>query len=85
MFNDCFAVGALYLAIYVYQKRMWSLGSLIYSWGVATKMSLLLSLPAIGLLLLQAGLSEKYVVVIFSHAIIMGLVQVRPISNSLYQ
>jgi alpha-1,3-mannosyltransferase len=84
MFNDCFAVGAMFLAIYAYQRRMWSLGSLIYSWGVATKMSLLLSLPAVGLILLQAGLSEGVVTALLFHALTMGLVQVSRIFEISY-
>ena len=54
LFNDCFAVGALFLAIYVYQKRLWTIGSIVYSFGVGIKMSLLLAAPAVGIMLLQA-------------------------------
>lgn len=54
LFNDCFAVAALFLAIYAYQRRVWTVGSVAYSWGVATKMTLLLAAPAIGIILLQA-------------------------------
>ncbi|KAL8822727.1 MAG: hypothetical protein Q9191_006540 [Dirinaria sp. TL-2023a] len=54
LFNDCFAVGALFLAIYAYQKRIWTIGSFAYSFGVAIKMSLLLAAPGVGIMLLQA-------------------------------
>lgn len=54
LFNDCFAVGALFVAVYAYQHRMWTVGSLVYAWGVGVKMSLLLALPAVGIVLLQA-------------------------------
>lgn len=50
-FNDCFAVFFLWLAIFLLQRRYWTLASLAYSWGLGIKMSLLLVLPAVGLLL----------------------------------
>lgn len=50
-FNDSFAVLFLFLAIYAYQKRQYTIGSLFYSWGLGIKMSLLLSLPAFGIIL----------------------------------
>jgi alpha-1,3-mannosyltransferase len=53
-FNDCFAVMFLWIAIYAYQRRMYTVGSLVYSWGVGVKMSLLLVLPALGIILLLA-------------------------------
>lgn len=51
-FNDCFAVFFLWAAIYAYQRRAYTIGSLLYSWGVGVKMSLLLVLPALGVILL---------------------------------
>ncbi|KAL8698996.1 MAG: hypothetical protein Q9224_001602 [Gallowayella concinna] len=54
LFNDCFAVGFLFIAIYAYQHRIWTVGSVAYSLGVGTKMSLLLAAPAVGMILLQA-------------------------------
>ena len=57
-FNDCFATFFLWLAIYLFQHRAWSLGALVYAWGLGIKMSLLLVLPAVGLILfLGRGLS----------------------------
>ena len=53
-FNDCFAVTGLFLAIYLYQKRQWTWGSLAFSFGLGVKMNLLLVLPAIGVILFQA-------------------------------
>src|ERR1700712_1940796 len=50
-FNDSFAVLFLFLAIYAYQKRQYTIGSIFYSWGLGIKMSLLLSLPAFGVIL----------------------------------
>ena len=51
-FNDCFAVFFLWAAIFAYQRRAYTTGSLLYSWGVGVKMSLLLVLPALGVILL---------------------------------
>lgn len=52
-FNDCFAAFFLWLTIYCFQRRAWTLGALAYTWGLGTKMSLLLVLPAIGAIALQ--------------------------------
>jgi hypothetical protein len=54
MFNDCFTVLFLYLAIYSFQRRWWHLGSLFYSCGLGVKMNLLLVLPGLGFIFLQA-------------------------------
>jgi alpha-1,3-mannosyltransferase len=53
-FNDSFAVLGLFAAIYAYQKNQWHIGSLLYTTGLNVKMTLLLPLPAIGILALQA-------------------------------
>ena len=53
LFNDCFAAGALFVAIYAYQKRMWTIGSIAFSLGVGVKMSLLLALPGVLMVLGQ--------------------------------
>jgi alpha-1,3-mannosyltransferase len=53
LFNDCFAVFGLFAAIYAYQRNQWHLGSFFYTTGLNVKMSLLLPLPAIGILALQ--------------------------------
>ncbi|KJZ79974.1 Dol-P-Man:Man(5)GlcNAc(2)-PP-Dol alpha-1,3-mannosyltransferase [Hirsutella minnesotensis 3608] len=50
-FNDCFAAFFLWLAIYFFQRRHWTMGSLAYSWGLGIKMSLLLVLPAVAVIL----------------------------------
>ncbi|KAK9413873.1 putative Glycosyltransferase [Seiridium unicorne] len=52
-FNDCFAVLFLWLAILCFQRRFWTIGVLAYSWGLGTKMTLLLVLPAIAAILFQ--------------------------------
>ena len=53
-FNDCFAVLGLWAAIYCYQRNQWHLGSFFYTTGLNVKMSLLLPLPAMGILMIQA-------------------------------
>ncbi|CAK4030416.1 Dol-P-Man:Man(5) c(2)-PP-Dol alpha-1,3-mannosyltransferase [Lecanosticta acicola] len=53
LFNDCFAVLFLWVAIWCYQRRFWTFGSLAYSLGLGVKMSVLLALPAVGLVLWQ--------------------------------
>ncbi|KAJ2896517.1 dolichyl-p-man:man c -pp-dolichyl mannosyltransferase [Zalerion maritima] len=50
-FNDCFAVFFLFLAILLFQRRLYTLGAFAYSWGVGIKMSLLLSFPGIAIVL----------------------------------
>lgn len=47
MFNDCFAALFLWLAIFFFQSRLWTLGAILFSWGLGVKMSLLLVLPAV--------------------------------------
>ncbi|KAI9679448.1 MAG: dolichyl-P-Man:Man(5)GlcNAc(2)-PP-dolichol alpha-1,3-mannosyltransferase [Caeruleum heppii] len=69
LFNDCFAVAGLYLAIYAYQRRRWNLGSVAYSCAVAIKMSALLALPAIGMILLQGWLLPSF----FQRALSQGV------------
>jgi alpha-1,3-mannosyltransferase len=54
LFNDCFAVLFFWTAVYGFQRRMWTLGSLAYTFGLGVKMSLLLALPAIGVILFLA-------------------------------
>ncbi|KAI9721954.1 MAG: hypothetical protein M1812_001912 [Candelaria pacifica] len=71
LFNDCFAVGALFVAIYAYQRRLWTAGSLFYALGLGIKMSLLLVLPAVGIVLLQAVFTRKAL----RQAMLMGQVQ----------
>jgi hypothetical protein len=53
LFNDCFAVLGLFAAIFCYQRDQWHLGSLLFATGLNVKMSLLLPLPAMGVLMIQ--------------------------------
>lgn len=52
-FNDCFAALGLWLAIFCYQRDQWHVGSFFFATGLNVKMSLLLPLPAIGILMVQ--------------------------------
>ena len=54
-FNDAFATFFMWAAIYAYQRRSYTVGSLLFSFGIAIKMSLLLALPAFGAILYLAG------------------------------
>jgi alpha-1,3-mannosyltransferase len=65
LFNDGLAAFFLWLAIYAFQRRIWTAGSMAYSWGLGIKMSLLLALPAVGIMLflargVQAGLKQAW-------------------------
>lgn len=51
-FNDGIAALCFWVAVFCFQRRQWSLGTLVYAWGLGTKMSLLLALPAVGVVLL---------------------------------
>lgn len=53
-FNDCWAAGALFLAIYLFQKKHWAYGAVVFSAGIGIKMSLLVALPAVMVLIYQA-------------------------------
>lgn len=50
-FNDCFAAFFLWLCIYSFQNRAWTVGALAYTLGLGVKMSLLLVLPAVIIIL----------------------------------
>ena len=60
LFNDCFAVAALFTAIYAYQSRRWLLGSTFCSLGVGIKMSVLLTFPAFAIMLFQGHLLGQF-------------------------
>ncbi|KAK3319136.1 glycosyltransferase family 58 protein [Apodospora peruviana] len=71
-FNDCFAVLFLWLAILALQRRVWQAGALFYTIGLGIKMTLLLALPAVGVIFfLGAGFRTSAEL-----AAKMGLVQV---------
>ncbi|KAI9809203.1 MAG: hypothetical protein M1825_002494 [Sarcosagium campestre] len=76
LFNDGFAVFALFLAIYAYQRHSWMLGSAFYSFAVSVKMSVLLALPAVGVILLQGDLLGRFFSRSLTHFVIMSQVQI---------
>lgn len=51
LFNDCFAVLFLFVAVGFWQRKWWTVGTLCFAVGVGVKMSLLLGLPAVGVVL----------------------------------
>jgi hypothetical protein len=72
LFNDPFSIFFLFVAVYLWQKRMWTLGSISYSMSISVKMNTLFVLPAVGAILLQAVGRDKAV----QQAMIMVQVQV---------
>lgn len=72
LFNDPFSIFFLFAAVLLWQKRMWTLGSMVYSMSVGVKMNTLLVLPAVGAILLQAVGREKAI----RQAMLMVQVQV---------
>lgn len=64
-FNDCFAIGFLYSAIYFYQKRKWTAGSLLFTAALGVKMSILLALPGVATILLLAMGRERFITQMF--------------------
>ncbi|KAI9725244.1 MAG: dolichyl-P-Man:Man(5)GlcNAc(2)-PP-dolichol alpha-1,3-mannosyltransferase [Chrysothrix sp. TS-e1954] len=53
-FNDCFAMSAFFIAVYCYQRKHWSYGSVAFSCGLGIKMNLLLVLPGILTIMYQS-------------------------------
>lgn len=47
LFNDCFAVYFLWLAIHLYQHKRWYIGTTVLSFALGVKMSVLLVFPAV--------------------------------------
>lgn len=43
-----------FMAVYLFQKKHWNWGTLVFSAGLGVKMNLLLALPAVGALVYQA-------------------------------
>ena len=72
LFNDGFAVFFLFAAVACYQRKWWTLGSLAFSLGLGVKMSLLLALPAVGVVLWLGAGRDRAV----KQALLMGQVQV---------
>lgn len=62
----------------MYQRNQWHLGTFLYTTGLNVKMSLLLGLPAIGVLSLQALASREAI----TQAMILVQVSVSTISLS---
>jgi alpha-1,3-mannosyltransferase len=54
LFNDCFTTFFLFSAIYLYQRRSWNLGTAAFSCALGVKMNVLLVVPALAFISLQA-------------------------------
>ena len=62
MFNDAVAAFAMWVAIYLFLKKQWTAGVVVWSLGVAVKMTLVLLAPAIAIItLLSVGLTHSVV------------------------
>lgn len=60
LFNDGFAAFAMWVAIFLFMNRKWTAGVVVWSTGVAIKMTLLLLAPAIAVVLvLSLGLGRS--------------------------
>lgn len=59
---------------------MWTMGSVLYSWSVGIKMTLLLASPAIGIILLQALPLRRAL----NAALLMAQVQVTLIPKAIF-
>ena len=81
-FNDCWAAGALFLAIYLFQKRHWAYGAMVFSAGIGVKMSLLVALPAVAVLLYQAkGPQGALTIGMYMAQVQVCLVKTKPSSD----
>lgn len=59
MFNDCWATLGFWAAIYLFTRRKWELGALVWGLGLGVKMTLLLAMPAVAVIAIQgAGTAE---------------------------
>lgn len=54
LFNDCWAVLGLWGSIWCLQRGHWKGGLMIWSFGVAVKMTVLVAAPAMGMIALQS-------------------------------
>ncbi|KAF2032458.1 Lethal(2)neighbour of Tid protein [Setomelanomma holmii] len=74
-FNDCFAVLGLFAAVFCYQRNQWHIGSFLLATGLNVKMSLLLPLPAMGILMIQKLGSREAMtqaMIIFQVSVLFG-------------
>ncbi|KAL6063806.1 dolichyl-P-Man:Man(5)GlcNAc(2)-PP-dolichol alpha-1,3-mannosyltransferase [Balamuthia mandrillaris] len=54
LFNDCFAMFFLYIAVYLFTHHRWLIGCIIYSVALSVKMNILLFAPPLALLLVKS-------------------------------
>ncbi|KAK9476046.1 ALG3 protein-domain-containing protein [Lipomyces japonicus] len=60
LFNDGFAMFVVYISTLTFQSHYWFVGSIVYSLAVSIKMNVLLFLPAVAVILLQALGSKSF-------------------------
>ncbi|PNS18342.1 hypothetical protein CAC42_6159 [Sphaceloma murrayae] len=75
LFNDPFAVLFLWAAVFAFQRKHFRFGALLYSLGLGVKMSLLLVLPAVGMVLFMAQGAQAAVgtgAVMVQYQVLMG-------------
>lgn len=73
LFNDGVAAFAMWVAIYLFQRRKWTAAVAVWSLGVAVKMTLVLLVPAISMVtLLSLGLTRSVTLGIIAVLIQVG-------------
>lgn len=63
LFNDTWATLGFWVAIYYFQRRRWLAGTVAWSLGLGVKMILLLTAPAVGVILLQGAGTRKGILI----------------------
>eukprot|EP00053_Salpingoeca_punica_P024831 m.14795 g.14795 ORF g.14795 m.14795 type:complete len:445 (+) comp7229_c1_seq1:2206-3540(+) len=72
LFNDPIAMMFFFMAVNLFLSKRWTLGCLIYSFAVSIKMNVILSAPALAIVLVgQLGLASAIL-----HIVLCGLLQV---------
>jgi alpha-1,3-mannosyltransferase len=71
LFNDCWATFFLWTSIWALQRKSWSVGAILWGAGVGIKMTMLLPVPAMAAIIIQAvGAGESFFLAVW-----IGIVQ----------
>ena len=66
LFNDCWVTLTLWISIYAMQRRSWEVAALVGGLGIGIKMTMLMTGPALLLILIQGqGLADAFFVLTF--------------------